>query len=167
MNIPTLLFICLKRIVNKKDIRKLEFFLLWTSTSESDVEIKISHFLHVLVVQEPFKGSVNYCLGSAWVQWEEMYLICNTLCRLISAPFFLILQWDIDLVKWYHIGAVCCGIHHTVTSLVPWSYWKVELREFCHLVWQFIHRTVTTIFAVVHLYSSWDSFTFSNKMAFL
>lgn len=41
-----------------------------------------------MAVHEPFKGSVNYCLGSAWVQWEEMYLICNTLCRLISAPFF-------------------------------------------------------------------------------
>lgn len=52
-------------INNKKDITKLKFIQpLETSTSESDVEIKISHFLHVVVVHEPFKGSVSYCLRS-------------------------------------------------------------------------------------------------------
>lgn len=55
-----------KKMINKKkDVTKLKSIPLKTRTSESDVEIKISRFLHVVVVHEPFKGSVNYCLGSA------------------------------------------------------------------------------------------------------
>lgn len=67
LDISTLLFIYLDKNIDKKRLKNLHtdcFKLLYL---QADVEVKISLFLHV-VVHEPFKGSMNYCFGSAWVQ---------------------------------------------------------------------------------------------------
>lgn len=64
-DIPILLFICLDKTIDKKRHSKnLHTYCFKAVHLQADVEIKISLFLHV-VVQEPFKGSMNYCFGSA------------------------------------------------------------------------------------------------------